>query len=78
MYAVNACEEDVTIPEGPPTRADRYGGADTIPGRKFHPGGGGGGLGGSLTPTEQGRGPVWGESGAPPSLSSVRNEGGIV
>ena len=77
MHVVNACEEDITITEGPPTRADHSGGADTIPGRQFHPVGVVGGLGGSLSPTEQGRGTVWDEIRAPPVLSTVRNEGGV-
>ena len=75
MNAVNAYEEDITIPEVPPTGAYQSGGADTIPGLKFHPGEGEGGLGGSLSWTEQGRGHVWDESGAPKVLSSVRNKG---
>ena len=74
MHAVNSCEEDSTIPEGPPTGADHFVGADTIPGRQFHPRGGGVLLRGSLYTTEQVRGPVWGESRAPTVMSEVRNE----
>ena len=73
MHTVNACEEDITILEGPPTGEDHFIGADTIPGRQFNTGGGGGGLGGSISPTEQGRGPVWDESGSPPVVYAVRN-----
>ena len=34
-------------------------------------------MGGYLSTTEQGRGGIWDESGAPTVLSAVRNEGGF-